>query len=165
MTRNDAGTYLLAAGLALAAAAATLAPFVLVGLVGLVLAPASLVVLTAACACLRGVGATRAQAAVGFVLFVVGILALGYTMGYSSWLGYTTLRHQTHGSVPAPTEADWAGLVVCSLISAGAIVAALLLRARLSLGRAALWGAAVLAVGPASLALFFIAARYWPIGT
>jgi len=157
--------YVLAAGLASAIAATALVQLVLLGLLGLLLAPVALALMLVACYQLRDASVSWRRAVAGWGLFLTGVVILTYAAGRASSYGYSIMWHRTHPSEVLPSTSGWAELVLWCIASALAVSAGLGLRTRWPLARLIAWGAAILAVSPLGMALFFLMALAWPIGT
>ena len=151
-------------GFVLLIMAASLFPFVMVGLLGFVLLPAALVFLIWAVAEPRGPGVAWAKAALGMILALAGIALLCFAAGNVALLEQNAvLSVRRAGAYPAPTMQDW-------LITAGAAVGAsilvplgLMLRSGKARPVLVLWATGCWIIGPIVYLIFSALATILPL--
>jgi hypothetical protein len=155
--------YFLVSGLFIAISATALVQFVLIGLIGLALTPIAIILLILGGAHAYDASVSRPRTVLGFILFLAGIIALGFSTGRGSSIGYTIALHQLRPSELLPTVFEWILWLFCCLLSASAVTSGLALRTCWERSRLTFWGIVVFAVPLLGLVGLVLLARIWPV--
>ena len=155
----------LAAGLLCAALGAGLLPFVMFGLLGVIIYGVAFALLLAAGITARPAGIFPVrQQLVSVVSYVVGVTLLLAVAAYASSMAYDQATSSRH-ALPAPSMWDWMILGLLSFLGALTYMLGVRCQARWSWSRCSVWGVAGLCVVPSSLVLFCLFATALPLVT
>ena len=144
---------LLAIGFLTLAIASALSQFVMIGLLGLLLFPVSLVMLLIGGALVVGENQISwKRHVVGWATFFLGVLAVMFVSAITTTTAYNGIARS--GSTLSTYQ--WGGATLGWVMSAVTIAASFMLKAGWSRTRCFVWGAVALAVPPASFLFFWI---------
>lgn len=144
---------LLAIGFLTLAIASALSQFVMIGLLGLVLFPVSLLTLLIGGAVVIGENRTSWKRHVaGWATFFLGVLAVMFISAMTTSVAYNYVDRSSLTLLPY----HWVFVTLGWVMSAVTIAASFMLKAGWSRPRCFVWGAVALAVPPASLLFFWI---------
>lgn len=154
----------LTAGIVTLVLAGGLFGFVFIGLVGLALFPVGLLLMILGVATCRGTSISTGQAWRGTLVAWTGLALLSFALWRSAEVAYSTAVHRNSPDpiIPVASSVDWLAAGGLSLIAAALFAVGLQLRAGWVRGRVIRWFLAAFAVCPASVALFFLLARWLP---
>jgi hypothetical protein len=153
--------YLLACGLACLVVGVGLAPFVIIGLLGILLVGAGLGLLLAGGVVARSAAVPRWRAAAGMAVIVTAVVVLLWAAAEVCGLAYSDVRSKQAGLGPVPASRLAAlGLVP---VPGVALAAGLRLRANWPWARCAAWGAAAALAAVAAAGVFYALVDWNPL--
>ena len=150
-------------GLMLLTAGGALVQFVMIGLIGLMLLPAALVVLIWAIADTRAADTPTGKAWAGFVLGLVGIGALMFVAGSVSQLAFDEALVMARPGLTGSSANDWLITVGAAALASLLTSVAVLLRSPAAKGHALLWAVGVWTVGGLVYLMFSLLAPILPL--